>query len=63
MPSFERFLHYRQVDVSSLKVLVGAWGPKRAEVEKTNKSHTALEDIEASIAELQHYRAQLFATS
>jgi oligoribonuclease len=60
MPSFESYLHYRQVDVSSLKVLVQNWGPKKAVFEKQNQSHTALEDIKDSLAELAHYRAALF---
>lgn len=55
MPRLEAYLFYRQVDVSSLKVLAGAWFgsdviPKKAE------RHTALEDIRESIAELEHYR-------
>lgn len=59
MPQFEGFLHYRQVDVSSLKVLAKAWYGPEAEFKKAQKNHTALADIEASIEELQHYRATL----
>lgn len=58
MPLFEAFLHYRQVDVSSLKVLAKTWYPD-AEFRKDNKSHTALDDIRASLDELKHYRAHL----
>lgn len=55
MPQLEGYLHYRQVDVSSLKVLASAWfGPDA--VPKKNEKHTALEDIHESIAELEHYR-------
>jgi oligoribonuclease len=60
MPTFERFLHYRQVDVSTLKVLSRAWYPGAAAFEKEGKDHTALADIRESIAELRHYRKALF---
>lgn len=59
MPKLESFLHYRQVDVSSLKVLASVWfGPDA--VPKKKEKHTALEDIHESIDELEHYR-QLMA--
>ena len=55
MPRLEAYLHYRQVDVSTLKVLAGAWlGPSA--IPKKSEKHTALEDIHESIAELEHYR-------
>jgi oligoribonuclease len=60
MPAFERFLHYRQVDVSTLKVLMRAWYPGGAAFEKEGKEHTALADIRESIAELRHYRRTFF---
>lgn len=60
MPTFERFLHYRQVDVSTLKVLTRAWYPGSAAFEKEGKEHTALADIRESIAELRHYRSTVF---
>ncbi|MDH5641191.1 MAG: oligoribonuclease [Nitrospira sp.] len=63
MPRFEEYLHYRQVDVSSIKVLSRAWYPDLPRVEKPEKDHTALSDIRASIAELAHYRAELFKKS
>jgi oligoribonuclease len=56
MPAFERCLHYRQVDVSTLKVLTRAWYPGVAPFEKEQKEHTALADVRASLAELRHYR-------
>jgi len=62
MPSFEAFLHYRQIDVSTLKVLAQAWAPS-AEYKKPDKSHTALDDIRQSLAELAHYRRALFAAA
>ncbi len=62
MPSFEAFLHYRQIDVSTLKVLAQAWAPAQ-EYKKPDKSHTALDDIRQSLAELAHYRRALFAAA
>lgn len=59
MPLFEAFLHYRQVDVSSLKVLAGAWYPDVPRFEKGEKTHTALADVRASLAELAYYRERL----
>jgi oligoribonuclease len=60
MPMLERYLHYRQVDVTSLKVLASAWFPDMPPLRKVNSGHTALADLRASIAELAHYRAHLF---
>ncbi|MEI7895230.1 MAG: oligoribonuclease [Myxococcales bacterium] len=59
MPSVEKFLHYRQLDVSSLKVLAQAWAPE-LEFVKTDKHHTALDDLRASLDELEHYRRHFF---
>ena len=59
MPTLDGFLHYRQVDVSSIKVLANAWHPEIAKFEK-KKAHTALSDIRESLAELAYYRANLF---
>lgn len=59
MPTLDGFLHYRQVDVSSLKVLAQAWYPALPKFEK-KKEHTALSDIRESIAELAYFRANLF---
>lgn len=57
MPLLEGYLHYRQVDVSSLKVLAKAWYPG---VEfKKDKTHTALDDIRGSLAELAFYKQNL----
>jgi oligoribonuclease len=60
MPTLERFFHYRQVDVSTLKVLTRAWFPAVAHFEKEDQAHTALADIHESLAELRHYRATFF---
>ena len=60
MPSLERYLHYRMIDVSSIKELAKRWHPHIASgVVKTNQ-HTALADIRESIEELRYYRAHLF---
>lgn len=60
MPLLEGWLHYRQLDVSSLKVLAGAWYPDLPKLEKGEKTHTALDDLRGSLAELAHYRARIF---
>ena len=60
MPMLERYLHYRMVDVTSLKVLTRAWYPNLVEPHKAPSGHTALADLRASISELQYYRDVLF---
>ncbi len=60
MPGLEGWLHYRQVDVSSLKVLAAAWFPDVPRFEKGESTHTALADIRGSLAELAYYREKLF---
>ncbi len=60
MPQLEGFLHYRQVDVSSIKVLASSWYPDLGKFTKEAKDHTALSDIRRSIQELQHYRTNIF---
>lgn len=56
MPELERFFHYRNLDVSSLKELARRWAPAVYEGFEKDSSHLALEDIRDSIAELRHYR-------
>jgi oligoribonuclease len=60
MPMLERYLHYRMVDVTSLKVLTRAWYPDTPEPRKAPSGHTALADLRSSLAELAHYRATYF---
>lgn len=60
MPAVDRYLHYRQLDVSGLKVLQRAWFPGSPEPRKAASSHTALSDLRAGLAELAHYRDTLF---
>jgi oligoribonuclease len=59
MPTLEKFFHYRHIDVSTLKELAKRWN-KSVAVEKKDSMHRALDDIQASIAELKHYREALF---
>ena len=61
MPGLESFLHYRIVDVSSIKELARRWYP-RAYYNAPSKSgnHRALADIQESIEELRYYRATIF---
>ncbi len=60
MPQLEGFLHYRNLDVSSVKLLGNWWYKCKYKKPETGK-HTAMHDIEQSIAELKHYRAEIFA--
>jgi oligoribonuclease len=61
MPELETFLHYRVVDVSSIKELSRRWFPRayfNAPAKRGN--HRALADIQESIEELRYYRAAVF---
>lgn len=60
MPSVVAFLHYRMIDVSTLKELVRRWYPTRYHAPKKKEAHRALGDIRESIEELKWYRAQVF---
>lgn len=62
LPEVENFLHYRSIDVSTVKELARRWNhdvfrqaPKKA------KGHRALDDIRESLEELRHYRDSFFA--
>ncbi len=61
LPEIEEFLHYRSVDVSSVKELVRRWNPAllRGAPRKT-EAHRALDDIRESIEELRFYRDRCF---
>ena len=56
MPDLESFFHYRNLDVSTLKILAQRWAPEIAAGFAKESSHRALDDIRDSIAELRHYR-------
>lgn len=60
MPRLESYCHYRNLDVSTLKILAQRWAPEVASSFKKSGQHLALEDVRESIAELRHYRARLF---
>jgi oligoribonuclease len=61
MPELEKFFHYRNLDVSTLKELARRWAPATLENFTKASAHLALADIHESIRELRHYRATLFA--
>jgi oligoribonuclease len=56
MPKLERFFHYRNLDVSTLKELALRWSPEVAKSFTKQSTHLALDDIRDSVAELKHYR-------
>ena len=56
MPRLERFFHYRNLDVSTIKELARRWAPDVAKGVVKESTHTALSDIGDSIAELRYYR-------
>jgi oligoribonuclease len=60
MPTLESYLHYRMIDVSSIKELAWRWRPDIASAFTKKNEHTALADIRESIAELRHYREHFF---
>uniref|UniRef100_A0A669Q5D8 RNA exonuclease 2 n=1 Tax=Phasianus colchicus TaxID=9054 RepID=A0A669Q5D8_PHACC len=61
MPQFMRHLHYRIIDVSTVKELCRRWYPEEYEfAPKKAASHRALDDIRESIKELQFYRDSIF---
>ena len=60
MPKLESYLHYRVVDVSSIKELISRWHPDVEEPPPKTKSHRALDDVLESINELRWYRRHFF---
>ena len=61
MPALESFLHYRIVDVSSIKELSRRWYPRAYFAAPTKRgNHRALADIQESIEELRYYREAVF---
>jgi len=56
MPKLEAYLHYRNLDVSTLKELSKRWKPAVFNNFKKQQKHTALADVHESIEELVHYR-------
>jgi oligoribonuclease len=63
MPALEKYFHYRNLDVSTLKELAARWYPQLAGSFGKRSAHLARADILESIAELRHYRERLFIKS
>lgn len=65
MPEIENWLHYRCVDVSTVKELVKRWNPglEHARPKSEGVTHRALDDVRDSIAELKFYRDRVFRTA
>ena len=60
MPALEKFFHYRNLDVSTVKELARRWAPDVLAGVQKSSSHAALDDVRESIAELAHYRRVFF---
>jgi oligoribonuclease len=63
MPALESYFHYRNLDVSTLKILAQHWAPEVAAGFTKESTHRALADIRDSIAELVWYRDHLLDAS
>ncbi len=63
MPALEQYFHYRNLDVSTLKILASLWAPKVAAGFSKESEHLALADIRDSIDELKWYRENLMNTA
>jgi oligoribonuclease len=64
MPSIVGYLHYRLVDVTTIKELARRWYPYDKNIEyKKSDRHRAMSDVYESIAELQHYRKSFFVSN
>ena len=65
MPDIENWLHYRCVDVSTVKELVKRWYPglEHARPKSEGLSHRAMDDIRDSVAEMKYYRDKAFRTA
>ena len=62
LPEVEAWLHYRSVDVSTVKELARRWYPEALRGAPAKRgSHRALDDIKESVAELRYYRSTVFA--
>jgi len=60
MPQLDAYLHYRNIDVSTLKELVRRWYPNGPHPPEKRHAHLALDDIRESIDELRFYRQHVF---
>ena len=61
MPDLESYFHYRNLDVSTIKILAQHWKPSVADGVKKEGNHLAMDDIKDSVVELRHYRQHFFA--
>ena len=61
MPQLEVYMHYRNIDVSTLKELAKRWKPEVVASFEKKGSHQALDDIRESIDEMLHYRQHFLA--
>jgi oligoribonuclease len=59
MPRLEKYFHYRNLDVSTIKELARRWAPDILNGVRKESKHTALSDIRDSIDELRHYRTAM----
>ncbi len=59
MPALNEYLHYRNIDVSSIKELTFRWFPSLPKFKKSG-AHTALQDILESVEELKYYKEKVF---
>lgn len=63
-PRVDEYLHYRIIDVSTVKELCGRWNQKAYTSAPQKKlAHRALDDIKESISELQHYKENFFVVN
>jgi oligoribonuclease len=60
MPTLEKFFHYRNLDVSSVKELARRWAPDVFAGLRKASTHLAIEDVRESIRELEYYRREFF---
>ena len=63
MPKLGAYLHYRNIDVSTVKELVRRWYPKGPQPPEKKHAHLALDDIRESIDELRFYRQHYFVSA
>lgn len=64
MPTLNEYLHYRIIDVSTVKELCSRWNPEVSkEQPKKQYSHRALSDIKESVEELKFYKENFFKCS
>ncbi len=60
MPKIHDYLHYRHIDVSTIKSVIMFWYPGSKKTYEKKSTHRALDDIRESIIELRHYRKKYF---